>query len=320
VRVLVYGAGVVGQIYGGRLAGAGHQVTLLARGSALERLAACGVALDAGAGASRAHPAVTGDVHRDEPYDVVLVTVRRDQLYDALPVIAELTAARVVLMLNHSLELERVRRRVGAARTVFAFPGVGGHRTDDGTIRYLEVPQQKTTVERRGGSEQLVVDLLHSARFPVEVTPDVEGWLKTHAVFIAGVSAAILACGGDSAALAADSGRVGTMVAAVGEGFRALARGGVAVTPRPLRIVFTRAPRFVAVRYWRAQLRGPVGTVAIAPHVRATRDSELPVLCADVRRLIDGGGPTPHLSGLLDAVAAATGPTAHDPRPREGRS
>ena len=77
------------------------------------------------------------------------------------------------------------------------------------------------------------------------------------------------------------------------------------VTPAPLKLLFTAMPRFAAVHYWRKQLRGPLGTVAIAPHVRAAGKTELPVLCADVRRLVAGAGPLPHLDRLLDAVDAA---------------
>jgi 2-dehydropantoate 2-reductase len=115
------------------------------------------------------------------------------------------------------------------------------------------------------------------------------------------VGAAILASRGDSVALAADTARVADMVTAVGEGFRALARGGITVTPRPLRLMFTVVPRFAATRYWQRQLRGPVGTIAMAPHMRATRDTEFPALTADVLQLVAGHGPTPHLDRLLSA-------------------
>ena len=233
--------------------------------------------------------------------DVVLVTVRRDQLEDAIPALADLPAGRVVFLLNLPGDLDAVRERVGAHRTVFAFPGVGGRRHADGTIDYVEVPQQKTTVERRG-LEAPIVDLLKSAGFPVETTSDMAGWLATHAVFVTAMGAAILACGGDSVALADDPAQLAAMVAAVREGFRALDRNGVTVTPAPLKLLFTVVPRFAAVRYWSKQLRGPLGTVAIAPHVRASRETELPMLCADVRRLVAGAGPLPHLERLLDAV------------------
>jgi hypothetical protein len=130
-------------------------------------------------------------------------------------------------------------------------------------------------------------------------------WLKTHAVFITAMSAAIVASGGDSKALAANRSRVADMVQAVGEGFRALTRQGVTVTPRPLRIIFTIVPRFIAVRYWQGQLRGPLGTLGIAPHVRASRDTELPLMIAEVRQLVADHGPTPHLDRLLLVASTA---------------
>lgn len=314
MKVLVCGAGVIGQIYGGRLAEAGHTVTFLARGRSAEALAARGVSLrgaspDGGpaSGASGescdVRPEVVLEIARDAAYDVVLVTVRRDQVGGILPVVAELTAGRIVFLLNLPADLESVRRQVGADRTVFAFPGVGGHRCEDGTVRYLEVARQKTTVGRQGGLEKSVIGLLRSARFAVGVSDDIAGWMKTHTVFITTVGAAILAYGGDSVALAADRTEVGRMVAAVREGFHALARQGVAVTPTPLRLIFTVVPRLIAVGYWQRQLRGPVGTVTIAPHMRGSRETEFPLLRADVRRLVDGHGPTPHLDRLLDAVS-----------------
>jgi hypothetical protein len=69
------------------------------------------------------------------------------------------------------------------------------------------------------------------------------------------------------------------------------------VTPTPLRVIFTRVPRFFAVRYWQAQLRGPVGTLTIAPHVRATSGTEFAALVDDVRKLT--GGRAPRLDTLL---------------------
>jgi 2-dehydropantoate 2-reductase len=299
VRVLIYGAGIIGQVYGGRLAQAGHAVTLLARGRAPQVLAEGGVAIRKGDETLRLHLPVATVVSGDDAFDVILVCVRGDQLAESMPELAAAAASRVVLMLNQCTGLERTRDRLGTERTLFGFPGVAGRRVDDGTIEYMEVRQQNTTVERREGRERPVVELLHGAGFAVDLSGDMDGWLKTHAVFITAVGAAILAAGGDSAALAADRTRVADMVAAVGEGFRALTRQGVKVSPVPLRLLFTVVPRFAAVRYWQGQLRGPVGTMAIASHVRATRDSEFAWLGADVRQLVAGHGPTPHLNRLL---------------------
>lgn len=311
MRVLVCGAGVIGQIYGGRLAEAGHDVTLFARGPAAESLASHGVVLVRGGETSRSRPTVTTEFPLDVAFDAVLVTVRRDQLAGVLPVLTASAARRIVFMLNQGVDLDGIRDQVGAARSIFAFPGVGGRRTDEGSITYLEVRQQKTTVESGRGAAP-VVDMLRSAGLAVEVCADMAGWLKTHAVFVTAVGAAIIAAGTVDT-LASDRTRVAELVAAVGEGFRALGRQGVGVTPTPLRLIFTVVPRLIAVRYWQGQLGGPLGTLAIAPHVRATRDTEFPAMVADVRLLVAGHGPTPRLDRLLDAADLGSAPTATQP-------
>jgi 2-dehydropantoate 2-reductase len=306
MRVLVFGSGVIGQIYGGRLAQAGHDVTLLAREPAAQALAASGVTLTRGNEITHVQPRVSTEIPPGAAFDTALVTVRRDHLAAALPAIAALPAERVALMLNQDTDLDEIRARVGGQRTVFAFPGVGGRRTSAGAITYLEIPQQKTTVEHRDGIEAPVVELLRSAGFPVELCPSMADWLKTHTVFVTTVGAAILECDGDSAALAANRGRVAAMVAAVNEGFRALERHGVTVTPRALHVIFSVMPRFFAVWYWRRQLRGQVGTLGIAPHIQATRDSEFRLMHDEVRRLASESGPTPYLDHLLAATASPT--------------
>jgi 2-dehydropantoate 2-reductase len=238
----------------------------------------------------------------DAAVDVTLVCVRRDQLGPVLPSLARLPGL-IVFMLNYCGDLDEIRGQVGADRTLFGFPGVAGRRTDDGTIEYLLIRQQRTTLERRTGLARPVAEMLREAGFPVDLSDDMDGWLKTHAVFITSVGAAILAAHGDSTVLAADRARVREMVTATGEGFRALRHSGVTVTPTALRLIFTTVPRFFATRYWQKQLRGPVGTLTIAPHVRATSSTEFAALAADVRELT--GGRAPRLDKLLSGYDEA---------------
>ena len=54
MKILIYGAGVIGQIYAARLHEAGHDVTVLARHRTLETLARDGITLVNGALVNRA--------------------------------------------------------------------------------------------------------------------------------------------------------------------------------------------------------------------------------------------------------------------------
>lgn len=78
LRVLIFGAGVLGSLYGARLAEAGNDVAVLARGRRLGELRAREVVLeDVRAGARTATPVrIVSELAPDDPYDVVVVLVQ----------------------------------------------------------------------------------------------------------------------------------------------------------------------------------------------------------------------------------------------------
>lgn len=293
-RVAVLGAGVVGQVYAGRLAAAGHQTWLLARGATHEHLSRHGVRLRRED--ELATPPVTVVASADDipSVDAAYLAVRADQVQGALPVLATIRAETVVTLVNLAGDAEPVARQIGADRVVLGFSGIGGTRSQDG-ITYHQIGQQATTLGMAGGREQSVADDLREAGFKVDVVEDAVPWLATHAVFIAGVGAAIISSG-SSEAVGEDRRRTARMVLSVRDGFRALEHRGIPVTPPPLRAIFTRVPRPIAVRYWGKQLRGDLGRLALAPHVLTTRGNEFPLLAQQVRDLT---GRAPELDSAL---------------------
>ena len=83
---VLYGAGAVGGVIGGRLSLAGHDVTLVARGEHLARIRADGLVLDTAEG--RHAVRARGDRHRRRgrvaPDTVVLLVVKSHQTAAAL--------------------------------------------------------------------------------------------------------------------------------------------------------------------------------------------------------------------------------------------
>jgi Ketopantoate reductase PanE/ApbA len=90
MKILVYGAGVIGTLYGARLQQAGHHVTVLARASRRADIERHGLVLeDVVTGArSVARVSVVGQLLAEDNYDLALVTVRRDQVSGILPELA----------------------------------------------------------------------------------------------------------------------------------------------------------------------------------------------------------------------------------------
>jgi len=90
MKILVYGAGVIGSVYAARLQEAGYNVTLFARGQRADTLRTQGLILeDASTGKRTTTPiAIIDHLAPTESYDLVIVTVRLDQVASVLPTLA----------------------------------------------------------------------------------------------------------------------------------------------------------------------------------------------------------------------------------------
>lgn len=311
--ILVVGAGVIGSVYATWLSQADQQVTILARGLRLAELRNQGLTVKDAATGQLVHISIatTDHLSPSDAYDLAIVAVRLDQVGEVLPVLAAAKQIPTVLFfLNNAFAVEQYAQVVGRERVVLGFPGIGGRR-DGATIQYYVLPQQPTTLGDLTGIVtprlRLLAELFRSTGQRVEITPRMDAWLKTHAVFVTCMAAAILQCAGDSVRLANDRQRVATMVRAIQEGFRALHASGYPVTPRNLAVLFEWMPGWFAVAYWQRALRGPVGALAIAPHARAAR-GEMAGLAKQVLDIVrTASAPTPTLHALLGTLDVEEG-------------
>lgn len=101
MKIAVIGAGGIGGYFGGRLAAAGHDVALIARGEHLAALRRDGLAVDSPNG-DLTLPAsgftATGDTAEVGPVDVVLLCVKTWQLDDVLPSLPPLMGPDTAVM------------------------------------------------------------------------------------------------------------------------------------------------------------------------------------------------------------------------------
>ena len=84
--ILVYGAGVIGSVYAARLQQAGYNVSLLARGQRAVSLRTHGIQLENASTGKKTttQVSVVEQLAPTDRYDVVIVTVRLDQLHSVL--------------------------------------------------------------------------------------------------------------------------------------------------------------------------------------------------------------------------------------------
>jgi 2-dehydropantoate 2-reductase len=275
-KVVVIGAGVVGQTYAGLLATAGHDVSIVARGHRADQLRSSGIVLNQGGRVSQSACHVIDALDGAEPADVVLIAVRGDQLPSVQTEVAASAASVVACMSNPLGHRETFEQQVGAQRTVFAFSGIGGLIGEDGSVRYHRVRQQPTVVDVGAQAGPAVAELMASTGMTVRRETQMNSWLDTHSVFIGGIGAAVITTENGAPEIAQSRKRVREIVLAVSEAFDSLQQHGIPVQPSALRTIFGRVPTWFSTRYWQHQFAGSMVQVSIAPHVLSTRASEFP--------------------------------------------
>jgi 2-dehydropantoate 2-reductase len=307
VRILVLGAGVIGSVYAAKLLQAGHEVVLLARGRRLTDLRGEGLVLQNAESGDRTVLSVrcVSEIGPGERFDLVLVTVRAEQLPSTLPLLTALNAGSDVLIFGNPAGHRAAVLAALGSRALFGFPAAGGTR-DGPAVRYVLIGQQQTMLgepdETTTTRTRRLRGVLSGAGFPTTITADIDGWLLGHAAFVVPIAFALYRVGVDATRLAADRATMRLMVLATRETFTALRRAGNKEVPTNLRILYA-LPTVLVVAYWRRVLAGPRGELWFGAHSRAAPE-EMRSVADDLQgalRSVDR--PTPHLDRLL-----ATGP------------
>jgi 2-dehydropantoate 2-reductase len=315
VKVVVYGAGVMGTVYAGKLAEAVHKVTMIARGQRLADISQNGLVLEdiVHRRGSTAQVATAARLNSDDEYDLALITVRRDQLASALPELA--TNKRIptlLFMLNNPTGSAGLANTLGSDRVMLGFPGVGGTR-DGYVVRYAMIKQQPTTIgepdARRTVRLGTILQAFRDAGMPTVVCGDMDAWLKAHAFFVTAVSGAIHLAGGDCGKLSRNSAALGLMTNGVREGFTAVRALGHRIRPFSLNLLFMWLPDAFAVGYWRRFLATEMADYVFGRHAR-TAAREMRDIANDCRSLVERSGVrAPALLRLYHAIDVYVGET-----------
>ena len=84
MRILIYGAGVIGSLYAVLFAETVYDTSIYARGKRLEFLKKNGLLYKKNQNIRQAEATILGELSDNDAYDFILLTVRENQLYEAL--------------------------------------------------------------------------------------------------------------------------------------------------------------------------------------------------------------------------------------------
>ena len=181
MRILIYGAGVIGSIYGALLAEAGLNVTLYARGRRADALRSHGLLYRKGGTVKAARVSVLTTLADGDRYDFIFLTVRENQLLQALAELKSNSSPTIVTMVNSLDTYDKWEAVCGRGRILPAFPGAGGGFNGD-VLDAALTPRliQPTTIGKTDGREAKLAEVMRKAGIPCQVVPDMHAWQICH--------------------------------------------------------------------------------------------------------------------------------------------
>ncbi|MBI5220079.1 MAG: ketopantoate reductase family protein [Bacteroidia bacterium] len=240
-RLLIFGAGVIGSIYAGKLALAGHKVTVLARNKRLIELQEKGLLLKSAQqkNITKVNVSIISELSDYDLYDYVFVILRKDHLDSALPILRPNKSKNFVFMVNTPSGYSDLINSVGESRVIPAFPGAGG-KIEDGIVHYTLTSRfiQFTTLGEINGKRTTRIlelqDCLRTAGFPVAISRNMDSWQKSHVAMVCPLAYGIYYDGDNNYTLAKNKVAINQMNLALKETFYFLKHSGFGITPPKL--------------------------------------------------------------------------------------
>ena len=283
MRTLFFGAGPLGSVYAHLLHQAGADVTVLARGKRHDWLKENGLVLvNEMTGEKGSSPVnVVDELRPEDEYDLVIVLIRKNKLLPVFEILAACSGVKVVLFMgNNTLGSDEYLKHLPLEKLLFGFPGVGGGIREQ-VVHYAdrEKPKGKrravTIGEIDGQNKERtlrVKSLFEFSGVPVNLTTDIDGWLKYHVALVSPLVGALYKHDCDNYQAAKDKETLRAMVRAAKEGGRVLRALGY-TKRQPFEFnLFYWLPEFMSMMAVKGLLESKFAEVAFAMHAKAARD------------------------------------------------
>jgi len=185
MRILIYGAGVIGSLYAALFKEAGYDTTIYTRGHRLDILQNQGLLYKKNNLIKKIDVWVLDQLQDNDSYDFIFLTVRENQLYQALTELKSNKSKTIVTMVNSLDNYEKWESIVGKGRILPAFPGAGGTITND-ILDATLTPRliQPTTFSEISGKKtkrtEQISQIFKHAHIPFQQVKDMHIWQLCH--------------------------------------------------------------------------------------------------------------------------------------------
>lgn len=290
MRILVFGAGVLGCNLARNLFRAGKDVTLLARGNWAEEIRTNGLRIkdkfSFRMSVSRI-PVVT-ELKPEDRYDVIFVVLRYTQLDTILETLRENQTKNIVFVGNN-VRAEALAADLPEKNVLFAFASSAGHREQD---HVASVDLKKITIGQLASApsnEALIGRIFEGTKYKVAYEPNMGDYLLCHAAFVLPAAFACYRTDGDLKKLKGNTAYLSRMIDANIEGYRAIRSAGHTILPKEDTDFESAAYRKTCLRFFKLICATSLGKICVSDHAMNAVD-EMSALDRDLKRFFEEVG------------------------------
>ena len=290
MRILVFGAGVIGCNLARNLYRAGKDVTLLARGSWAEEIKKNGLRIkdrfSPRVSVSRI-PVVT-ELAPGDQYDVIFVVMRYTQVGSIVETLRA-NGTKNIVFVGNDVRARAVADSLPEKNVLFAFALSAGHRERD---MVASIDLRKITIGQLADSpsnEQLIGQIFDGTKFKVVYQPNMEDYLLCHAAFVVPVAFACYKTGGDLKKIKGDTAYLNRLIDANIEGYRAIRDAGHEILPDDDKDFEGAAYRKTCLRFFKLMCATSLGKLCASDHAM-NAVGEMSALNRDLKQFFDEHG------------------------------
>ncbi|MFX1391500.1 MAG: ketopantoate reductase family protein [Promethearchaeota archaeon] len=285
MKILVYGAGVIGSIFAYKLKSGGNDVSILARGKRLNDLKEHGLIIqdDIFHKEYKTEIKVVDRLNAEDRYDIILVIMQRQQISAILPILKENISPLIIFIGNNPTGATEYLKTIDKNRFLLGFGGPGGYREDykiiaayvDDAILYIG--ELDGMISDR---IKMIEKIFINSGIKVDISPNIDAWLKTHMALISPLAMGGYAAKKRNKTLGTDKELVNLAIQGIREFVSALKDLNIPILPKKFKL-FTMLPNFIIRKKLVKLLNSDFGRIALSGHAKAA-ENEMKKLSDDI--------------------------------------
>ena len=287
MKVLVYGAGVLGCNLARNMFHAGKEVSLLARGKWAQEIENNGLRIKDkfSPRMSVSRISVVTELLPDDVYDVIFVVVRYTQIETVVDALRE-NRTKNIIFVGNNVRAAELAASLPEKNVMFAFTSAAGHRESD---YVASIDLKKITVGTLSSApscEKFIEETFAKTKYKVTYEPNMGDYLLCHAAFVLPVAFACYKTEGNLKKLKGNTAYFNRMIDANIEGYRAIRKAGHEILPKSDENFEDASYRKTCLRFFKLMCATGLGKICASDHAMNAED-EMSALDRDIKKFFE---------------------------------